>query len=138
MQEGQLSRAAQALVSLGMEWDSKGAIHEMLEKHPSAEPPRTPEEALEIAPITLNSEEVGEAVKSFRPGSAPGPSGLRGEHLKEAGIRGDGRGAAVLGALTGLVNALAAGKLPTAAAPYFCGANLFAAKEKVYRSRAAG
>ena len=67
MQEGQLSRAAQALVSLGMVWDSKGALQEMLDKHPSAEPPRTPEEVLELAPTTVNSEEVGEAVKSFRP-----------------------------------------------------------------------
>ena len=45
----------------------------------------------ETAPITVNSEEVEEAIKSFRPGSAPGPSGLRGKHPKEAGFRGNGR-----------------------------------------------
>ena len=75
----------------------------------------------ETAPITVNSEEVEEAIKSFRPGSAPGPSGLRGKHLKEAGFRGNGREAE---ALTRLVNPLAGGKLPAEAAPYFCGANL--------------
>ena len=32
VQEGQLSRAAQALVSLGMVWDSKGALLKMLDK----------------------------------------------------------------------------------------------------------
>ena len=65
--EGKLSRRAQVLVSLVIDLDSKGALQEMLDKHPSAEPPWTPEEAPESAPITVNSEEVGEAVKSFRP-----------------------------------------------------------------------
>ena len=78
----------------------------------------------ETAPITVNSEEVEEAIKSFRPGSAPGPSGLRGKHLEEVGFQGNGRGAAALAALTRLVNPLAGGKLPAEAAPYFCGANL--------------
>ena len=78
----------------------------------------------ETDPITVNSEEVEEAIKSFRPGSAPGPSGLRGKHLEEAGFRWNGRGAEALAALTRLVNPLAGGKLPAEAAPYFCGANL--------------
>ena len=128
-QEGQLSRAAQALVSLGMESDSAAALAEMREKHPPAEPPHEADPP-ETPPISVSSDEVHDAVRSFCPGSAPGPSGLRGEHLKEAGLRGDGRGAAVLGSLTRLVNTLAAGKLPAAAAPYFTGANLFAAKKK--------
>ena len=125
-----MSRAAQALVSLGMDWDSEGVLQEMLDKHPSAKPPRTLEEALESAPITVNSEVVGEAVKSFWPDSAPGPSVRHGEHIKEEGIRGDGRGVAVLGALMGLINTHAAGNLPAAAAPFFSGANLFTTKKK--------
>ena len=87
--------------------------------------------APDTPPITVSCDEVAEAVKSFKVGSAPGPSGLRAEHLKEAGLQGDARGAAVLGSLTRLVNTLAAGKLPAAAAPYFTGANLFATKKKV-------
>ena len=49
-------------------------------------PPVVPEEPLKTAPLTVYSEEVGDAIKSFRPGSAPGPYGLRGEYLKEAGV----------------------------------------------------
>ena len=95
-QEGQLSRAAQALVSLGMEGDMAAALQEMREKHPPAEPPPAVD-APEAPPISVSSDEVADAIKSFRAGSAPGPSGLRGEHLMEAGLRGDGRGAVVLG-----------------------------------------
>ena len=51
----------------------------MQDRHPEAPPPRLPE----IAPITINSEEVEETIKSFRPGSAQSPSGLRGKHLKK-------------------------------------------------------
>ena len=80
VQEGQLSQAARALVSLGLDVDSEKALHEMLARQPEAPPPRMPE----IAPITINSEEVEETIKSFRPGSAPSPSGLRGKHLKKA------------------------------------------------------
>ena len=81
--EGQLSQAARALVSLGLDVDSEEALQEMQARHPEAPPPRVPEDPPEIAPFTINSEEVEETIKSFRPGSAPSPSGLRGKHLKE-------------------------------------------------------
>ena len=71
-----------------------------------------------------------EAVRGFKPGTAPGPSGLRGEHLKEARGRGEGRGASALCALTKLVNIMSAGKMPKEVAPFLCGANLFAAVKK--------
>ena len=81
VKEGQLSQAARALVSLGLDVDSDKALQEMQARHPEAPPPRVPEDPPEIAPITIKSEEVEETNKSFRPGSAPSPSGLRGEHL---------------------------------------------------------
>ena len=84
VQEGQLSQAARALVSLGLDVDSEKALQEMQARHPEAPPPRLPENTPRIAPITINSEEVEETIKSFRPGSAPSPSGLRGKHLKKA------------------------------------------------------
>ena len=76
---------ALTLVSLGLDVDSNEALREMQAKHPEAPPPRVPVDPPETAPITVNSEEVEEAIKSFRPGSAPSPSGLRGDQLKEAG-----------------------------------------------------
>ena len=84
VQEGQLFRAARALVSLGLDMDSEEALQERQARHPEVPPLRVPEDPQEIAPITINSEEVEEAIKSFRPGSAPSPSGLRGKHLKKA------------------------------------------------------
>ena len=87
-------------------------------------------EAPDAEPLQVGTQDVHEAVRGFKPGSAPGPSGLRGEHLKEAGGRANARGAATLGQLTRLVNLMAAGRMPEAVAPYFCGANLFAAKKK--------
>ena len=71
-----------------------------------------------------------QAVKQFKAGSAPGPSGLRVEHLKEIGGRGQGRGMACLAALTGVLNKMSTGKMPKEAAPCFCRANLFMAIKK--------
>ena len=140
IQEGQLSRAARALTSRGMDQTSPQALQEMRDKHPQREELAELAEDEEeeggqgeeqtVAPITISSREVYEAVRSFKPGTAPGPSGLRGEHLKEAKGRGEGRGAAALGNITRLVNSMAAGKLPKEVSPYLCGGNLYAAVKK--------
>jgi hypothetical protein len=74
---------------------------------------------------------VVKALKSFSPGTAPGPTGLRAEHLKL--ILGSGspntRNKAADG-LRELVNAMAAGGVPEDIAPFLAGATLFAAKKK--------
>ena len=102
----------------------------MEEKHPQAEVPSAPEEAPSEPPFTCSSRQVYEAVRSFKAGTAAGPSGLRAEHLKEAKGRGEGRGAAALGAITRLVNCMAAGKVSEEVAPFLFGANLFAVIKK--------
>ena len=130
IQEGQLSRAAKALVSRGMDQSSAASRKEMEEKHPQAEVPSAPEEAPSEPPFTCSSRQVYEAVRSFKAGTAAGPSGLRAEHLKEAKGRGEGRGAAALGAITRLVNCMAAGKVSEEVAPFLFGANLFAVIKK--------
>jgi hypothetical protein len=128
--ENQLSRAAQALISRGMDMSSAEALLAMQEKHPQVEVAAPPAEENSTPPIVLTSRQVYEAVRSFKAGTAAGPSGLRAEHLKEAKGRGEGRGAAALGALTRLVNLMAAGKVPEGAAPFIFGANLFALLKK--------
>ena len=73
---------------------------------------------------------IEQAVKSFKPGTAPGPSGLRAEHIKEATsptVRGYGE---TLKALQSFVTKMSEGSLPASVAPFFCGANLFAAIKK--------
>ena len=128
--EGQLGRAAKALVSRGVDMKSAEARQEMVNKHPQAEVASPPQEEHSCPPILLTSREVYEAVRGFKSGTAAGPSGLRSEHLKEAKGRGEGRGAAALGAVTKLVNTMAAGKVPKDVAPYLFGANLFALLKK--------
>ena len=87
IQEGQLSRAAKALVSLGLDQDSEEALRQMQEKHPQQDVPVAPEVGEEeptITPVTVTTRDVYEAIRGFKPGTAAGPAGLRGEHLKEA------------------------------------------------------
>ena len=129
-EEGQLGRAAKALVSKGVDLDSAAARQEMEKKHPQSEVAAPPPEEISCRPVSLTSREVYEAIQGFKTGTAAGPSGLRAEHLKEAKARGEGRGAAALGAVTKLVNTMAAGKVPKEVAPYLFGANLFALLKK--------
>ena len=103
---------------------------EEMSQAPQALPPQVPEEAPAAEPLQVSNQDVHEAIRGFKPGSAPGPSGLRGEHLKEPGGRANPCGAATLGQLTRLVNLMAAGCMPEAVVPYFCGANLFPDKKK--------
>ena len=131
LQEGQYSRAAKALVSRGISQGSAEARQEMEDKHPTKEVPPTPEEVNSTPPITISSRQVYESIMGFKAGTAPGPSGMRAEHLKEAkAARTEGRGAASVLALTRLVNTMTAGNIPTEVTPYICGGNLFASIKK--------
>ena len=130
VQEQQFSRASQALTSAGMAKADKDTIKLMRKKHPDQEPPQLSEGDPEKGPAVLTASEVFQAVKHFKAGSAPGPSGLRAEHLKEAVGRSQGSGLACLASLTGVLNKMSAGLMPEEVAPYFCGANLFATLKK--------
>ena len=81
-----------------------------------------PEGEPSTEPLAVSFQDVYEAIRGFKPSSAPCPSGLRGEHLKEMGL-------AALGQVTRLVNGIAAGRMPANVTFYFCGSNLFAAKK---------
>ena len=130
VQEGQYSRAVQALTSRGIDQESDAAREAMKEKHPAAPIPRTPSD-IPPAPPPFNVQEIRKAILSFNTGSAPGPSGLRAEHLKKMISSPDpSSGGRVLAAITRFVNVLAAGNMPSVVAPYLCGANLFAILKK--------
>ena len=102
----------------------------MVGKHPQVEAAAVPEGNHSVAPIKISSRQVYEAIRSFKAGTAPGPSGIRSGHLKEVKGRGEGRGAAALGALCRLVNTMAAGKVRKEVVPYLFGGNLFAIIKK--------
>jgi hypothetical protein len=129
LQEGQFARAVQALTPRGIS-NSHQAFEEMQRKHPQADPPTKPSEDPPTVPH-VSPQQVANAVRSFRPGTAPGPSSFRAEHLKEAIFSPDpSKSEKALYAVTSLVNLLAAGKLPPSITPIFCGANLYAAAKK--------
>ena len=70
-------------------------------------------------PITVSESSVRKGVRSFPNGSAPGPSGLRPSHLREAvGCPSPDRAGHVLASLTSFVNFLAAGRAPSSVVPF--------------------
>ena len=128
---GQYTRASQALVSPGLAEQSRSTVTAMTALHPQC--PRIIPGDMESStpPMRFSQEQVAKAIKTFKPGSSPGPSGLRAEHLKAA-IKSApaNRKEKALEAITKMVNVLAAGELPKEAATYFSGARLYAGKKK--------
>ena len=102
----------------------------MLAKHPQVDPP-----SVASSPVpsvhSMDEAEVLRTLKSFPNGTAPGPSGLRANHLKEAILcLSPDRASRALRALTGLVNALCSGQASMEVIPHLCGGNLLASKKK--------
>ena len=130
VQDGQFSKAIAALTSSGLAEPSADIVEELLAKHPQAPPPRLPSDP--VPPATSVSElEVLRSSKSFPAGSAPGPSGLRPSHLKEAiTCPSPDLAGQLLSRLTRLVNFLAAGQAPSSITPHLCGATLLASRKK--------
>ena len=83
LEEGQYNHASSALVSEGIVDSTPKTIAIMKNKHPQAEIPPM-EVGEEVEPLKLTAAQVRESIKSFKKGSAPGPSGMRAEHLKFA------------------------------------------------------
>ena len=126
-EEGKDSQACKTLVSAGLAPDNEATRRALEAKHPQGPP--VPEE-LASAPAALDriaEAKVMEALRNFQKGSAPGPSGLRAQHLLEAVARPEQ--AAALQVLTDVVNLLAAGKAPRDMAPHLAGATLVALKK---------
>ena len=109
---------------------SSEVISEMLNKHPQAPSPSLPTDPLPSS-TKLPVSAIMRGVKSFPCGSAPGPSGLRPSHLREAvGCPSPDRANSVLLSLTRFTNLLAAGQSPSFVLPHLCGASLFAVRKK--------
>ena len=92
----------------------------------TSEEPRAP-------PLQLMSDQITQAVKIFQAGTARGPSGLRGQHLKDltSGWNMAPQIAAnVIKTITNVVNLFVSGKAAPSAAEFYADANLFAAYRK--------
>ena len=79
-QAGQYRKGIQALTSEGLSPASESSLEEMLTKHPPPPRPST----TPPPPISVPLRCVSRALRSFPSNSAPGPSLLRANHLREA------------------------------------------------------
>ena len=129
-EEGQSRKALQALSSVGLADATSVVVDAMLAKHPQSPAPLTPPGPTPPPP-TISEAGVLKALKSFPSGSAPGPSNLRANHLKEAvQCPSPDRAAHATRALTGVIQLLCAGHGPPDIIPHLCGATLLASKKK--------
>ena len=131
VQDGQYSKAINALTSNDLATPSDEVLQEMLAKHPQTAPPNSASWACPPPPASVIEAVVCKCIQSFPNGSAPGPSGLRPSHLWEAvGCPSTDWACLVLSSLTRFINLLVAGKTPPIVIPHLCGATLLANKKK--------
>ena len=130
VEDGQYKKATQALTSVGLAQASPEIFAKMLVKYPQGDLPLIPQDPFP-APVKINEAEVVKALRSFPTGTAPGPSALRANHLKEAVFcPSPDRAYTTLQVLSRVINLLCSGQVPSDVVPHLCGAILFACKKK--------
>lgn len=107
---------------------SDEVFDEMLLKHSQAPQPSLPPSS---PSPTVSGPLVAKCIKSFPPGFAPGPTGLRVGHLKEALLCPSPMShLRFLETLSKLVNVMCRGDVPACVRPFLCGASLTALSKK--------
>ena len=125
--DGQYGKATKALVSPGPLGRDEHTEKAMQDKHPRAQ--GVPDLSDLAAPARAQVPEfngvlVKKMLKSFSRGTAPGPTGLRAQHLKDA-VR-SAHGDEAIEQLTLMCNLLARGDAPEFLAQHLAGASLLA------------
>ena len=119
-----------ALTSDGLATPSAEVLQKMPSKHPQAAPPTLPSGQVP-PPLTVSESAVKRGVRSFPNCSAPGPSGFRPSHLREAvGCPSPDRANRVLSSLTRFLNLLAADRATPTITPHLSGASLLASRKR--------
>ena len=115
--EGELSRACAALTEPPPLPPSRATLEALAAQHPQAAPPDVAQlgPARPAAVPEVTKANVVRAVRSFSRASAPGPSGLRADHLKET--LSTAHGDEVASHLVALCQLLARGEAPALVAP---------------------
>ena len=128
--EGELSRACAALVDAPPLPASSAVLEQLVAQHPQAPPPDLGQlgPARPAAVPELSHDAITKAIRSFARASAPGPSGLRADHLKDT--LSTAHGDEVIAHLVVLCQLLANGEAPAAVAPHLAGARLHALPKK--------
>ena len=124
--DGDLSRACAALVDPPPLPPTPSVLDELKAKHPQAAAPDT----AALSPCRpgwfseFDSNAVAQAIRGFKRGSSPGPSGLRADHLREALLTAHSDEVALH--LAALCHLLARGEAPASLAPHLAGGTLHA------------
>jgi len=120
--EGFDKKACTALLSHGLCDHSQATVAALRALHPTSAAPVVP--ALESLPLApgFDVDAVTQALRRFPSDTAPGPSGLRVQHVLDA----VGHGVGLLDQLTAVVNLLAQGRACPSIAPLLAGAGLVA------------
>ena len=120
---GQYSKAIQALDSLGVAEDTDATFDALKSKHPHRPPPTLPPQPCPEPPA-FSPEAVQSAVRSFFTDTAPGPSGLKANFLKDAlSAPNANKRQRFLLSLTRFVNLLNNANVPESFRPYLFSAN---------------
>ena len=124
-QQGQYSKAVQALSSEGIVEPSTDTTTKLQEKHPLGQLP-TPIVLSGVESIQIHMEDITQALRSFPKDTACGRSGLRVSHLMETLYLGTNLDTELLTH----VNYLVQGKAPLELAAFYASASLIALKKK--------
>ena len=126
--DGELSRACAALATPPLLSKNAGVLQKLREKHPRAGPARPALVPLgppnQAAVPDITGEHLRRAIQTWSRSSAPGPTGLRGDHLRQAS--GTAHADEVVTQLCAVVQLLAPGEGPAELAPHLAGATLHA------------
>ena len=124
VENGKDSQACKALTSHGLAPDTVATRSSLEAKHPLGMP--VPPELVQAPALfdRVREKDVLDALRAFAKGSAPGPSGLRAQHLLDA-VSSPEQGS-TLQALADVVNLLAAGLAPRDLSQHMAGASLIA------------
>ena len=122
--EGFDKKACTALLSQGLCPETPEIVAALRLLHPTSPAPSvSPLHELPMAPV-LDVECVSKALRSFPADTAPGPTGLRIQHVRDA--LGLGAGDALMDQLTAVVNLLVQGHACSSIMPLLAGAGLVA------------
>jgi hypothetical protein len=125
--QGLAGKAVRLLISRGIaDWDTEttAAIHKLF---PASTSPTIP--SYHSDGDDFSTEEVADAIKRLGRGKAPGPSGLRPEHIRDI-LSNPMVGDSFLDALTKFVNAVAFGRAPDEVAGLLCAGRVVPLRKK--------
>ena len=122
--EGFDRKACAALMSKGLCPQTEETARALAALHPHRPLPSTPAMGDLPVPPALAPELVARCLRAFPVETAPGPTGLRVQHLRDACVAGGGD--SFMAQLADVVNLMAQGRAPATIAPVLAGAGLVA------------